>query len=31
MGEKVTCMWCKNQKERGHLEALGIDGMMILK
>jgi len=31
MGEKVTCMWCKNQKEIDHLEALGIDEMMILK
>ena len=31
MGEKVTCMWCKNHKERDHLEATGIDEMMILK
>ena len=23
--------WCKNQNERGHLEAVSMDGMMILK
>jgi hypothetical protein len=23
--------WCKNHKKRDHFEALGIDGMMILK
>jgi hypothetical protein len=27
----ITAIWLRNEKERGHLEDLGIDGREILK
>ena len=30
-GEQYGTFWWKSLQERGHLETLGVDGMIILK